>query len=91
MEYKVIYSASVTKDLAKISPQLRGKILSKIEGYLALDPQRLGEMLTGSFKGYRRYRFGDYRVIYSIESKQIIIRVFRIGHRRYVYASPIEN
>jgi mRNA interferase RelE/StbE len=35
----------------------------------------------------RRYRVrcGDYRIIYEIEDRVLIILVLRIGHRRQVY------
>ena len=47
------------------------------------DPVRYGEPLRRSLRGYRKLRVGDYRIIYKIEEKNII--VFKIGHRREVY------
>ena len=32
-----------------------------------------------------RLRVGEYRVIYSIEGRRLVILVVRIGHRRDVY------
>jgi mRNA interferase RelE/StbE len=35
--------------------------------------------------GLWRVRQGDYRIVYSIDDKQQIITIVRIGHRREVY------
>jgi mRNA interferase RelE/StbE len=32
-----------------------------------------------------RLRVGDFRVIYSIDDKKLVVLVIRIGHRRDVY------
>ncbi|MDO8637104.1 MAG: type II toxin-antitoxin system RelE/ParE family toxin [Dehalococcoidia bacterium] len=37
--------------------------------------------------GLWRIRQGDYRVIYSLDDKQQLVIVVRIGHRREVYRS----
>ncbi|WP_225886647.1 type II toxin-antitoxin system RelE/ParE family toxin [Leptolyngbya sp. PCC 6406] len=34
-----------------------------------------------------RVRWGDYRIIYSVEDAALIIRVIKVGHRRDVYES----
>jgi mRNA interferase RelE/StbE len=40
-------------------------------------------VLKGPFAGLRKYRVGDYRVIYAILGDQVV--VLRIGHRKEVY------
>lgn len=35
--------------------------------------------------GLWRIRRGDYRIVYSIDDKQQIVTILRIGHRREVY------
>ena len=82
MGYKVIYKASVEKDLRKIEKAEAKKILSRIEGDLAKDPDK-GIALSGTFQGLYRYRIGDYRIIYTKTVEGIL--VLRIGHRRDVY------
>ena len=91
MVYSVLYADEVEKELARLEKPLRRKILDKIEVYLARDPQGLGKSLTGVFKGFWRYRFDDYRIIYRISHKEILVIVFRIGHRKNVYSRPIAN
>jgi mRNA interferase RelE/StbE len=40
--------------------------------------------LRYSFKGARRLRVGDYRVIYRIEPEDLVV-IVKIGHQRDVY------
>ena len=83
--YKVFYLDSVEKDLVALDRPIRKRIVDKIEKVLTHDPKRLGKALTGQFKGFWRYRVGDFRVIYKIAEQEILIIVARIGHRKNVY------
>ena len=83
--YKVAYSDQVEKDLKKLDKPVIKKILDRVEKHLAKDPKQLGKMLKGKFEGYWRYRWGNYRVIYKISEKEILIVVFRIAHRKSIY------
>ena len=91
MAYNVEYVEGVEKDLAKLDKALRLKVINKIEHYLAKDPEGLGKPLTGVFKGFWRYRFENYRIIYRIRYQEILISVFRIAHRKNVYSKPISS
>ena len=83
--YKVVYLDSVTDDFKKLDKPIIRKILQRVEVYLARDPEGLGKALTGEYAGYWRYRWGDYRIIYKISKKEILIIVLRIAHRKKVY------
>jgi len=80
--YKIAFKKSVSRDLKKIDRDQADRILKKIEEEL---PSQAGSLplLTGKFAGLRKFRVGDYRVIYSILNDSAI--VLRIGHRREVY------
>ena len=83
--YKVFYLDSVEKDFEKLDKPAIKRILNKIENHLAKDPKGLGKMLTGQFKDFWRYRVGDYRVIYKVAEREILIIVARVGHRKNIY------
>ena len=51
---------------------------------LALNPD-LGEFLKGEWKGYRKYRTGNYRIIYRIEHGRLMIYIITIDDRKDVY------
>ena len=77
-----MYKASVSRDLRNIDRATALRIMEKIEKELAENPEK-GAPLSGRFKGFYRYRVGDYRVIYTVSGDSII--VLRIGHRSRVY------
>ena len=85
MVYKVLYKASVEKDLRKIDKDSQKRIINKIEKELARDPKELGKRLRGQYKGFWSYRIGEYRVVYKISESEILILVLKIGHRKDVY------
>ncbi len=44
-----------------------------------------GDFLHGDLKGRRKFRVGDYRIIYSYEKYRLVIYVLRIAHRKESY------
>ncbi len=82
--FEVFYHPDVPrKDLPRLSAEVRQRIRKTVEQKLAYSPEQYGEPLRRTLKGYWKLRVGDYRVIYKIEGKTVVI--FRIGHRREVY------
>ena len=82
MGYKIDYKKSVAKDLKRIDKVDAKQILDKIDGNLADNPQRF-PALTGAFAGMRKFRVGDYRVVFVIMDQQVLI--LRIQDRKDVY------
>lgn len=44
-----------------------------------------GEALLGKYKGLRRYRIGDFRIVYEVNLKAKCITIIKIKHRKEVY------
>lgn len=82
MAYSIQFKKSVEKDLARLGKTEARQILDKIDKELSSHPDRY-PALTGPFAGLRKMRMGDYRVIYVILDKVVLI--LRIGNRREVY------
>jgi len=79
---------SAEKQLSKFDPKVAKRILEFCRERLAvqIDPRVLGEALKGKLYGdYWRYRLGDYRIIASIQDKEISILIVSIGDRKRVY------
>jgi mRNA interferase RelE/StbE len=76
----------VHRDLKKLSKAEARRILDQIEGELSKKADTY-PVLKGQFAGLRKYRVGDYRVIYVILGDDVLI--LRIGHRRDVYKKEI--
>lgn len=49
------------------------------------DPRLLAKPLAGNMKHFWRYRVGDYRIVWELKEKEMIISVVRVAHRRHVY------
>jgi mRNA interferase RelE/StbE len=86
LAYKILYKKSVARDLKKLAKDDARRILDQIDREL---PQKADShpMLKGQFAGLRKYRIGDYRVIYSILGEEVLI--LRIAHRRDVYKKDL--
>lgn len=50
------------------------------------NPRQLGMAMQGRFRGYWRYRVGDYRIICDIQDETITVLVLLIGHRGDIYS-----
>jgi mRNA interferase RelE/StbE len=80
--YKIIYKKSVYRDLKKLDKSEAANILDQIENDLSEHPSSF-PVLKGKFAGLRKYRVGDYRIIYVVLGEDVT--VLRIGNRRDVY------
>ena len=82
-EYEILFKESVWKDLRKVPKGQLKKMMARIEK-LANDARPLGcEKLTS--EELYRIRQGDYRIVYSIQDKELTIWVIKVGHRKDVY------
>jgi mRNA interferase RelE/StbE len=82
LAYNILYKKSVQRDLKKLGKPEALKILDQLEIDLSKKPASY-PLLKGKFAGLRKYRVGDYRIIYAILDENVV--VLRIGHRREVY------
>lgn len=80
-KYKIEYSQSAIRDMDKLPPKIRTQVLRKI-GRLQDGLHANIKRLSHEDVSYR-LRMGDYRILFDVEGKLIIIR--RVGHRRHIY------
>ncbi len=88
MAWTVELSETADRELAKLDPQHRKRILKFLRSRVAVlgNPRSLGEALHGSDLGeFWRYRVGDYRLICRVEDDRLLVLVLRVGHRREIY------
>jgi len=82
-EYRIFFRESVVKDLAAIPKSDLKKILQRIKS-LGDNPRPSGsEKMTGQ----ERYRVcqGHYRIVYSIQDKELTVWIVKVGHRKDIY------
>ena len=86
MAYNIGYKKSVERDLKKLPKAEARRILDQIEEEL---PEKADAypVLKGQFAGLRKFRIGDYRVIFAVLGNEAV--VLRIGHRKDVYKKGI--
>jgi mRNA interferase RelE/StbE len=82
LNYKIAFKKSVAHDLKKIDKNQIDKILGKIEEDLPAKAETF-PVLTGKFAGLRKFRIGNYRVIFTISGDTVLI--LRVSHRREAY------
>ena len=81
MKYNVQFKPRAVKDIARLSSRMQLEIIKDIEA-MSYDLTGDVKRLTNFTPEYR-LRVGDYRVLFEIENKNII--VYRVRHRREVY------
>ena len=84
MAYAIEFVPSAKRQLQKLPREIQLKLNQRI-GSLASDPRPIGsKKLKGSDELWR-IRFSDYRVIYEVRDKILVVLVVRVAHRREVY------
>ena len=85
MPYRVELTSVVQKQLRKLTPAVRDRLLASIDE-LGEVPRPPGCVkMTDYEKDAWRIRVGDYRVIYRIFDTRLLVLVLRVGHRKQVY------
>ena len=85
----VYHPLIVTDDIPKISSNWNKKIRVAIEKRLTTKPDLYGKPLRRSLEGYRKFRVGDYRVVFRVRDNTVIILV--IQHRSVVYTKAVKR
>jgi mRNA interferase RelE/StbE len=62
----------------------RSRVAAAI-GALAAGPRPSGCKKLAGNTDYYRIRVGDYRVLYEVRDREVLVLVIKIGHRREVY------
>lgn len=84
MAYKVEFTPPARKQFKKLPEEVKERIGAKLQA-LASDPRPPGSKKLVNRHGIWRIRAGDYRAIYCIEDKVLIVLVVEVGHRSDVY------
>jgi mRNA interferase RelE/StbE len=84
-EYRLSIKRTASKELQAVSDkETLAKLIEKIKS-LAVDPRPQGsEKLAGRSDLYR-VRQGNYRVVYSVDDRDRLVDIVKVGHRRDVY------
>ena len=83
MNYTVVLLRRAQKELGNL-PSTEYKQVRDAIAALATDPRPPGCKKLSGRNGWR-IRIGDYRVIYDIKDRELLVTVVRVGNRRDIY------
>ncbi|MFA6449181.1 MAG: type II toxin-antitoxin system RelE/ParE family toxin [bacterium] len=80
---RIEITSHARKNIDKLAAQTKKRCAEAIR-VLVENPLR-GEPLKGEFYGLRRYRVGNFRIVYEVNSENDLITIHAVKHRREVY------
>jgi mRNA interferase RelE/StbE len=85
--YRISLAPRAERDLRSLASEVQRRLKPRIDA-LARNPRpRIAEALKGEER-FLRLRVGDYRIIYRVDERRLLVLVLKIGHRREVYRRP---
>jgi len=82
LTYRLEFKKSVARDLRRLDKAEAERVLARLAAELPHKAESC-PALVGSFAGLRRFRVGEYRIIFAIVGESVLVT--RIAHRRDVY------
>jgi mRNA interferase RelE/StbE len=90
IRYSLALHPKVVKDdLPRIDNAWRIAIREAVREKLQTEPEFYGKPLRQHLKGCRKLRVGDYRIVFQIQGKKVLI--LAIQHRSVVYGSEVQK
>ena len=83
MTYEIVISKSVRKRIDRLPEPAATLIWSAIDD-LSIQPRPHGCIKLRGIEAYR-IRVGDFRIVYEIHDKQLIVVIADVRHRRDIY------
>lgn len=83
-KYAVELSPAARRQLRKLPKNVQ-KQIAQIIDELAANPRPIGYKQLRGFKGFYRVRSGDFRIIYKIADRILLISILQIVNRRDAY------
>ena len=73
----------VAEVVRHLPPEVKQAVKSALRS-IAIEPAT-GEPLRGELEGLWKFRVRRYRLVYAVDRRQRVIRIFAVGHRRGIY------
>jgi len=83
VEYRPDIPPHVAEIVRHLPPDLKRSVKQALRS-LSADPL-LGGPLMRELSGLRKFKVRRYRIVYELDRKERVIRIYAIGHRRDVY------
>ena len=82
--YHVEFTSGAARQLKKLSHDVQRRLAVAIDG-LEQEPRPQGVKRLSAEEGIYRIRVGDYRVLYQIHDKILVVLVVSVGDRKDIY------
>lgn len=81
-----VFKKKASKEADELPTDIRRRILEKLKFYsLQENPLKFADKLKDHKFGEYRFRIGDYRILFDINTKDQVIIILKVGHRKDVY------
>ncbi len=84
MAYAVEFAPGAEREFRKLAREIQLSLRPRIDA-LADNPRPAGAKKLKGRGDLWRIRAGDYRIVYEIRSRILVVLVVRVAHRREVY------
>lgn len=84
MTYEVEITPAAKRQIKKLTKSIQQLIVERLEE-LVENPRPPGVLKMEGEENLYRVRVGDYRIIYQVQDRMLLIVVVKVGHRGNVY------
>ena len=84
MAYSILLAPSAERQLKALAESIQKRIVKRLRT-LTGNPRPQGVKKLAGEDDLYRIREGDYRIIYTIRDKELIVLVVKIGDRKEIY------
>ncbi len=84
MAYTILLAPPAERQLKAFAPPVQKRLVRRLKT-LRDNPRPQGVKKLAGEDDLYRIREGDYRIIYAIQDKELIILVVKIGNRKEIY------
>jgi mRNA interferase RelE/StbE len=81
--YRLLIKPSAVKELEALPRKDRPRLVTRIQNLSNTPRPPDCEKLSG--QDFYRVRQGNYRILYTVQDREQLVVIFKIGHRREVY------
>ncbi len=84
LSYTTLIFPKAQRQIKRLPQRTYSKVLKAINS-LAQNPRPVGVKKLTTTENHFRIRVGDYRIIYTIEDRFLVVFVIAAGHRKNIY------
>jgi mRNA interferase RelE/StbE len=83
--YRVEFAPLARRQMKKLPREIQMRIIARVEE-LASNPRPAGVKKLVSEDNLYRVRVGEYRAVYQIRDRELVVLIVKVGHRREVHS-----